>query len=221
MNLEQYAAQQAQKTQQAPQVPTAPQAPQPLDIVAAQLDAEKHHALLAHLDKAIKEGGRPADVLQSLTVAAFGEGSPQATTLKAAIDAETCPGGHELAIASIRRQKAAIRAAQKKLTEQGKALADELARLDESEQDITRDKVEAGGIDRALLDVMQLCTAPEPPTLHALAELFHKHKGRRAAMGLFYGMLEDMTRKDAGRLDMVDYQSLLELKKQVLEAVTA
>ena len=192
-----------------------------LDDMRTRLDAEKYYELAAMLEEAIKEDVEPAEALHSLTVETFGERSPQALSLEANTAAREHPGGYELTIATIRQQKAVIKNQQKKMTEMSKALADELARLEKAEAKLNREKTEAGGLDLALLEVMTACTAPERPTLAKLAELFDRCKGRREAMGLLYGHLENMAREAVFSMDMVDYQKLNELKGRVLEAVTA
>lgn len=76
-------------------------------------------------------------------------------------------------------------------------------------------------VNKALLEIMEAATSPEPPTLHTLADLYTRHKGNRRAMGLLYGVIADTARKTAGELDMVDAQHLMELQEQALEAVKA
>lgn len=214
MNLQEWLKQDMQETQEAI---NAPMEPQTLDALAAQFDAEKYREIVALLDEAIEAGAKPADVLQRLTVATYGENSPQAAKLAETVKA--APGGPELAIATIRAQKAIIRAQQKKLAALSKSLVDDLARLDNEEIAIARTAGDM--VNKALLEIMEAATSPEPPTLHTLADLFARHRGNRRAMGLLYGLVTDTLQKTALDLDMVDTQHLMELQRQVLEAVTA
>ena len=214
MNLQEWLRQGPQETQEVESVPTEPKT---LDAVAAQFDAEKYREIVALLDEGIEAGEPPADVLQRLTIATYGENSPQAAKLAETV--KTAPGGPELAIATIRAHKAIIRAELKKLQALSKPLMDDLARLDDEERDVRQ----AAGdmVNKALLEIMEVATSPEPPTLHTLADLYTRHKGNRRAMGLLYGVIADTARQTAGELDMVDAQHLMELQEQALEAVKA
>lgn len=214
MNLQDWLRQGPQETQEVENVPTEPKT---LDAVAAQFDAEKYREIVVLLDEGIEAGEPPADVLHRLTIATYGENSPQAAKLAETIKAK--PGGPELAIATIRAHKAIIRAELKKLQALSKPLMDDLARLDDEERDVRQ----AAGdmVNKALLEIMEAATSPEPPTLHTLADLYTRHKGNRRAMGLLYGVIADTARKTAGELDMVDAQHLMELQEQALEAVKA
>lgn len=194
-----------------------PTEPKTLDAVAEQFDAEKYREIVALLDEGIEAGEPPADVLHRLTIATYGENSPQAAKLAETIKAK--PGGPELAIATIRAHKAIIRAELKKLQALSKSLMDDLTRLDDEERAVSR----AAGdmVNKALLEIMEAATAPEPPDLRTLTELYSRYHMNRQAMGLLYGVIADTARKRAGEFDLVAAQHLTELQRQVLEAVTA
>jgi len=220
MKLEEYIKQHTKEvevTQDAPQMEGVPMASKTLDALAAKLDADRYQAARDLLEDGIEAGEPPADLLHRLTVEVFGEHSPQASKLAETMTAK--PGGPELAIATIRAHKAIIRGELKKLQALSKPLMDDLARLDDEERDVRQ----AAGdmVNKALLEIMEAATSPEPPTLHTLADLYTRHKGNRRAMGLLYGVIADTARKTAGELDMVDAQHLMELQEQALEAVKA
>lgn len=201
-------AQEMQPTQPAPQTRGT------LDDVAAQLDAQRYRNLMAFLDRAIKEGAEPADVLQRLTAAAFGPTSRQATILAETIAAEQHPGGYEIALAAIRRQKEAIKRQQQKVS---KVLSDELAHLDKIEQDATREATAAGSLDRALIDVMSISNAP---TIEELTAMYNRRKGSRAAMGLLYGRLKQLLIDNPWAPDIVEYGKAQQLADKILIDLT-
>ena len=216
MNLEQYAAQNAQ----APQgTQNAPQTQEPLDVLAAQLDAERLYSLMAEAQEAIDTEASPAAMLERITGALFGADSPQAAAVAQAIDADRHPGGHELAIADLRQQRALLRQQAKQLEAQAKAITGELEKLDAAERELTQDKGQAAALDRALLDVLTFTKAPQGDLLQQMAELYNRHHGNPAAMGLLYGVMCDLTRYSAGAFDLIQQQTFKELKDRVAGAV--
>ena len=220
MNLGQYAAQHAQEPQQAQQAQEALTVAQ----VAAKLDAEKLSSLMAQMQEAIEEKTAPAAMLEAITGALFGTSSPQAAAVAAIIDADRHPGGHELAIADIRQRRSLLKKQQKQLEEQQRAIADELARLDESERALTREKAEAAALDTALIETLTFCKSldpQQPDLLQQLETLYNRHHGNPAAMGLLCGCITDLTRQQysAGRLDLVQQQDFTRLKEHIAAAV--
>ena len=220
MNLEQYAAQHAQEPQQ------APQAQEPLTVaqVAAKLDAEKLSSLMAQMQEAIDEKTAPAAMLEAITGALFGTSSPQAAAVAGIIDADRHPGGHEWAIAGIRQRRKLLRQQAKQLEEQQRAIADELARLDESERALTCEKVEAAALDTALIETLTFCKSldpQQPDLLRQIETLYNRHHGNPAAMGLLCGCITDLTRQQysAGMLDLVQQQDFTRLKERIAAAV--
>ena len=221
MNLEQYAAQQAQEPQQAPQA----QETLTVEQVAAKLDAEKLSSLMAQMQEAIEEKTAPAAMLEAITGAMFGTSSPQAAAVAAIIDADTHPGGHELAIADIRPRRKMLKQQAKQLEEQAKAIADELAKLDESERALTREKAEAAALDNALIETLTFCKGldPQRDMLKEIETLYTRHHGNPAAMGLLYGSIEELTRQQyiAGRLDLIQQQEFISMKERIAAAIRA
>lgn len=220
MNLEQYAAQQAQEPQQAPQEQEA----LTVEQVAAKLDAERLSSLMAQMQEAIEEKTAPAAMLEAITGAMFGTSSPQAAAVAAIIDADKRPGGHELAIADIRQRRKMLKQQQKQLEEQAKAIADELARLDEAERALTFEKADAAALDTALIETLTFCKTldPQRDMLKEIETLYTRHHGNPAAMGLLYGSLDELTRRQysAGRLDLVQQQEFTNLKKRIAAAIS-
>ena len=221
MNLEQYAAQQAQEPQQAPQT----QETLSVEQVAAKLDAEKLSSLMAQMQEAIEEKTAPAAMLEAITGAMFGTSSPQAAAVAAIIDADKHPGGHELAIADIRQRRKMLKQQAKQLEEQAKAIADELAKLDESERALTREKAEAAALDNALIETLTFCKGldPQRDMLKEIETLYTRHHGNPAAMGLLYGSIEELTRQQysAGRLDLIQQQEFISMKERIAAAIRA
>lgn len=219
MNLEELAARQAQGPQ-GPQ--NAPQTQDPLEVLAAQLDADRLLSLRAEAQAAIDDGMAPAAMLEQMTGALFGTDSPQAAAVAAIIDADRHPGGHEMAIAAIRTQKKLLRQQLKQLDQQAKAITGELEKLDAAERELMADKGQAAALDRALLDVLALAkgTAEGDP-LQQMTELYNRHHGNPAAMGLLYGVMADLTGKqyDAKAFDLVQQQAFKDLKRRVAEAI--
>ena len=219
VNLEQYAAQHAQEPQQAQQAQEALTVAQ----VAAKLDAEKLSSLMAQMQEAIEEKTAPAAMLEAITGALFGTSSPQAAAVAAIIDADRHPGGHELAIADIRQRRSLLKKQQKQLEEQANTVADELAKLDEAERALTREKVEAAALDTALIETLTFCKGldPQRDMLTEIAALYDRHHGNPAAMGLLYGSIEELTRQQysAGRLDLVQQQEFTRMKERIAAAI--
>lgn len=221
MNLEQYAAQHAQEPQQEVQT----QEPLTVAQVAAKLDAEKLSSLMAQMQEAIEEKTAPAAMLEAITGAMFGTSSPQAAAVAGIIDADRHPGGHEMAIAGIRQRRKLLRQQAKQLEEQAKAIADELAKLDESERALTRDKVEAAALDTALIETLTFCKGldPQRDMLKEIETIYNRHHGNPAAMGLLYGSIEELTRQQysAGRHDLIQQQEFISLKERIAAAIRA
>lgn len=221
MNLEQYAAQQVQEPQQAPQT----QETLTVEQVAAKLDAEKLSSLMAQMKEAIEEKTAPAAMLEAITGAMFGTSSPQAAAVAAIIDADKHPGGHELALADIRQRRKMLKQQAKQLEEQARAIADELAKLDESERALTREKAEAAALDNALIETLTFCKEldPQRDMLKEIETLYNRHHGNPAAMGLLYGSIEELTRQQysAGRLDLIQQQEFISMKERIAAAIRA
>lgn len=219
MNLEEYAAQQAQAPQGAQ---NAPQTQEPLDVLAARLDADRLYSLMAQAQEAIDGGASPAALLETMTGALWGTSSPQAAAVAAAIDADRHPGGHEMAIAAIQQQRKLLRQQLKQLEGQAKAITGELEKLDAAERELMADKGQAAALDRALLDVLALAkgTAEGDP-LQQMTELYNRHHGNPAAMGLLYGVMADLTGKqyDAKAFDLIQQQEFEGIKRRVAEAI--
>ena len=221
MNLEQFAAQQAQAPQGAQ---NAPQTQEPLDVLAAKLDAEKLYSLMAEAQEAIDGGAKPAAMLELITGALFGEDSKQAAAVAEAIDADRHPGGHEMALATIRAQRKLLRQQLKQLEAQVKAITGELEKLDADERALTGSKAEAAALDRALLDVLTFrkqLDSPQADLLQQMTELYNQHHGNPAAMGLLYGAITDLTRKQYSEttLDLIQQQAFRELKDRIAAAI--
>lgn len=219
MSLERLAAQQAQEPQQAPQA----QEPLTVEQVAAKLDAEKLYSLMAQMQEAIEEKAAPAEMLQAITGAVFGTSSEQAAAVAAIIDADKNPGGHELAIADIRQRRKLLRQQAKQLEEQAKAIADKIAELDAAERELNREKAEGQALDSALIETLTFCKGldPQRDMLTEIAALFDRHHNNPAAMGLLYGSIEALTRKQysAGRLDLVQQREFTRIKERIAEAI--
>ena len=221
MTLEEYAAQQAQAPQGAQ---NAPQTQEPLDVLAAKLDAERLYSLMAEAQEVIDGGAKPAAMLELITGALFGEDSKQAAAVAEAIDADRHPGGHEMALATIRAQRKLLRQQLKQLEAQAKAITGELEKLDADERALTGSKAEAAALDRALLDVLTFrkqLDSPQADLLQQMTELYNRHHGNPAAMGLLYGVMADLTGKqyDAKAFDLVQQQAFKDLKRRVAEAI--
>ena len=225
MRFEEYAAQQAQELQQEPQ---AQEVLTNTDIahVAAKLDAEKLYSLMAQMQAAIDEQASPSTMLNAITGAMFGTNSPQAAAVEAIIDADRNPGGHELAIAGIRQQRRMLRQQAKQLDAQMKAITDEITRLDAAERELTGEQSEAAALDTALIDTLTICKnldPQQPGLMRELETLYEKHGRNPAAMGLLYGSLAELTRRNyaAGELDLEQQQRFNDLKQRIAGAVEA
>lgn len=221
MNLEQYAAlhaQDAQQEQQTQEVLTVEQ-------LAAKLDAERLSSLTAQLQEAISEGAAPAAMLTQIAGALFGPSSPQAAAVAAIIDKAQHPGGHEMAIAEIRQRRRLLRQQAKQLDEQAKAIEAEITRLDAEERALVNAQADTEGLDTALIDALTVCKGADPQRpdmLQQLERLYTQHHSSPAAMGLLYGCLADLTRRQysAGALDIVQQARFDDLKARVAAAIS-
>ena len=216
MNLEQYAAQQAQNPQQT-------QETRNVSEVAAMLEAEKLSSLMAQVQEAIEEKAAPAAMLEAITGALFGERSQQAAAVAAIIEADQQPGGHELAIADIRQRRKLLQKQAKQLEEQARGIAEEIAKLDEAERELTRARSEAAALDTALIDTLTFCKTidpQQPDLLTQIEAMYNRHHGNPAAMGLLYGCLTELTRRQysAGKLDLVQQRAFSDMKERIAEA---
>jgi len=225
MNFEQYAAQQAQGTQRPQNTPQTQEA-LPVDLVAAKLDADKLYSLMAEAQEAIEEKASPAEIAARMTGALWGTSSPQAAAVDAIIEAEAHPGGHEMALASIRAQRKLLRAQLKQLEAQAKTLTGELEKLDKAEWDLTRDQSKAAALDRALLDVLTFSKQldadnPQADLLQELTAIYDRHHGNPAAMGLLYGCIADLNRRQysAKVFDLVRQQEYKDLTDRIAAAI--
>ena len=211
MTLEEYAARQAQQAPQAQE----PQRKNQLDAVAARIDAEKLSLLMAEARQAIDEYRSPATLLTVITGAIFGQDSAESAAVAKAIEQDRAPGGHELAIAALREQRRQLNQQAKKLTEQQKAVAEAIEKVNAAERELM-----TPAADGALIDVMTFCnnTEPRETLLQEAAALFEKHRRNPAAMGLLYGSLAAQAGYTAGRYDLMQQQELAELKARILTA---
>ena len=225
MNFAQYLQQGAQQ-EQTPQDAQQAQEALPVDIIAAQLEAERFHSLKAQTEAAIDTGTAPAQLLVLIIGAMFGESSPQAAAVAGRMDAEKHPGGHEMAIAGLRQRKRLLRQQEKQLVEQIKAIGAEIEAANRAEGEIIAAGGAAAALDSGLIEVAAFCkalpgTEAKPEILETAGKLFTRHKGNPAAMGLLYGSLAELSRTiyAAGGFDMVQAQQLADLRAQILAAI--
>lgn len=215
MTFEEYAAQNAQSAQQPQQAQEVLTAEQ----MRAKLDAERLSFLVAEAQAAIEGKTDPAAMLQTITGAIFGTSSQQAAAVAAAIDADKHPGGHEWAIADIRQRRKLLKQQGQQLEAQLKAIADELDRLDDAERALIRERADAAALDSSLIETLTFCKCldAQPEMLGQLETLYNRHKSNRPAMGLLYGCIADLTRKqfDAGCLDLIQQRDFIDLQKRI------
>lgn len=224
MNLEQYAAQQAQAPQEAQR---APQPQEPLDALAARLEADKLHTLQAEAQAAIDSKAAPAAILERITGTLWGQDSPQAAAVAAIIDADRHPGGRELAAAIYEQQRKAIHRQQKNLEKLAHSLADELEKINAAEAAAQREDTAHTRLNRALLDVMTFAAQldaenPQADLLQTIAGLYDRHQGNPVAMGLLYGCIADLTRKQysAAAFDLVQQQAFKDLAARIAATIS-
>lgn len=224
LGLEDFVKQQAQAPQEAQ---AAPQAPESLDVLAARLDADRLNTLLEQAQEAIATEPTPAAMLERITGALFGPDSAQAAAVAQAIEQDKSPAGREMAIATIRQQRQALRRQAKQLEARAKEITGELEKLDAAERDVMRADGQAAALDRALLDVLTFRKQLDPDNppddlLPKLTAIYDKHNGNPAAMGLLYGTLADLTRRQysAKVFDLVQQQAFRELARRIAETIS-
>ena len=220
MNYTEYLAQQPQEPQEEQQAQAGP-----LDILAAQLAADKYNNLLAEARAAIEAEAEPSALAASLTALLFGEDSTEAGTVAAMIEASRRPGGYELAIELARQRRALFKKQLDKLAEQEKEIAAQMGLAAAEERELMDNKAEAAAANGALLAVMdfsrQLAEDADPGAMIRQAgQLYAQHNGNRAAMGLLLGSLTEwqgraFTFTGGVPLDLVQQQEMQELKAKL------
>ena len=223
MNLEQYAAQQTQAPQEAQ---NAPQTQEPLDVLAARLDADRLHTLQAEAQAAIDSQAAPAVLLERITGTLWGQDSPQAAAVEAIIEADRHPGGRELAAAIYEQQRSAIHRQQKQLEKLARGLAEELEKINAAEAAAQREESAHTRLNRALLDIMTFATqldaeTPQADLLQELEGLYARHRDNPVAMGLLYGIIADLTRRQysAAVFDLIQQQEFKGLTESIAAAI--
>lgn len=216
-------AQQPQEPQEAPQGPA-----NRLDMMRAQLDAEKLYTLQAEARQAVTDATEPDTLAASLTALIFGEDSTEAGAVAAMIEARRRPGGYELAIELARQRRAMFKKQLDKLAEQEKEIAAQMGLAAAEERELMDSKAEAAAANGALLAVMdfsrQLAEDAEPGAMIQQAgKLYEQHSGNRAAMGLLLGALTEwqgraFTFTSGLALDLVQQQEMQELKSRLAAA---
>lgn len=232
MNLLQYIKQNAQQEpgqQEAQQTQQAQQAQEvlPVEMIGMKADAESLISLKAQTEAAIYSGAEPEQLLILMVCALFGENSPQAAAAAELIDAAQHPGGHEMAIAELRQRRRLLKQQQKQHEEKIKGLAAEIEAANKAERELFAVQGQAETLNGGLIEVAAFCkalpgTAPEPEMITAAGDLFTRHKGNPAAMGLLYGTLSELARRTytaENGLDLVQLQQLADLRAQILAAI--
>lgn len=226
MNYADYLAQQPQEPQE-PQEEQQAQAG-PLEVIAAQLAAEKYYTLLAEARQAVPFATDPGQLAATLTALLFGEDSTEAGIVANMIEAHKRPGGYELAIEAARQRRALLKKQLDKLAEQEKEIAAQMGLAAADERELMNSKAEAEAANGALLAVMdfsrQLAADADPGAIIGQAgKLYEQHSGNRAAMGLLLGALTEwqgraFTFTSGLALDLVQQQEMQELKSRLATA---
>jgi hypothetical protein len=226
VNYADYLAQQPQEPQEPQEEPQA-QANR-LDMMRAQLDAEKLYTLQAEARQAVTDATEPDTLAASLTALIFGEDSTEAGAVAAMIEARRRPGGYELAIEAARQRRALLKKQLDKLAEQEKEIAAQMGLAAADERELMAEQTAAEQANGALLACMdfarQLAADADPGAIIEQAgSLYEKHSGSRAAMGLLLGSLTEwqgraFTFTGGATLDLVQQQELQELKSRLAAA---
>ena len=225
MKFEEYAARNIQLTQEAPEAQKA-QEVWPVEAIAAKLQAEKLSTLIADTQEALDAGKPPAHILQGVIAGIYGEESTQAAQATELINKQRHPGGYEISLAGIRQNKALLRKQRKALEERIAAIDEEIKRLDAEEKELTSDSAIAAKLDAGLTEVIAFCkqldAEPQPDIIRQLKAIYEQQKSNRAAMGLLYGYLHQLSRKqfEAVYLDIMQQQEFKTITAQIAEAIT-
>lgn len=224
MKYTDYLAQDAQQPQEPQQEPQANR----LDMMAAQLAADKYYSLLAEARQIVPFETDPAQLAAKLTALLFGADSAEAGIVAGTIEAARRPGGYELAIEAARQRRALFKKQLDKLAKQEKEIAAQMGLAAAEERELMDSKAEAEAANGALLAVMdfsrQLDTEADPGAMIRQAgQLYEKHSENRAAMGLLLGSLTEwqgraFTFTGGAALDLVQQQELQDLKSRLAAA---
>lgn len=207
----------------APDAPAAP-APGPWDGVndAAGLQVAQ---LLADSRRAIADCKTPAAVLSPIIQSMFGTGSQEAQTVAELIREAEQPGGPELALALIARQRKFIKKEMKELERQLASYTALLLNLDSKEAYIKNNMAQNSDDESALTAVLCFVRCIDEidnidEVFKSAQELFEKHHRNASAMGLLLGALTEAEQKqfdneDYSSIEMINYA---ELREKVMEA---
>jgi len=219
-SLEEYAAQQAQNPQQAQEPQQAESSP--LDAIAARNDAEKYHSLMDNLREIVSRDIHPRNILIFMVGAVFGETSAEAETIAEAIKKTKYPGGYDLAMANINNRRKQLREQQKALEGQLKLVAEAMTTAEAEEREIFKKQTAESVQNSAMVDLLTFFKGIDgrASLLQEMKALYQKHREKPAAMGLLYGSMTEIARREsaAGQLDLVQQQEFIDLKAQVLAA---
>ena len=142
MNYADYLAQQPQQPQE-PQEGQQAQANR-LDMMRAQLDAEKYYTLLAEARQAVPFAADPGQLAATLTALLFGEDSTEAGIVARLIEQARRPGGYELAIDAARQRRALLKKQLDKLAEQEKEIAAQMGLAAADERELMAEQTPTG-----------------------------------------------------------------------------
>lgn len=233
MNYTDYLAQQPQEPQEPQEEPQANR----LDMMRAQLDAGKYYSLLAEAREVIAEAAEQAArherpylpmILEKITAAIFGHGSPEADSMAEIITMARYAGGYEYAIEQAKQRRRLYKKQLERLAEVQKELAEQAELALAEERELSDSKLTEEKTDRAFLEIMefsrQLDTETDPAAMIRQAgQLYERYSGSRAAMGLLLGSLTEwqgraFTFTGGVTLDLVQQQEMQELKSRLAAA---
>ena len=219
MRYADYLAQPAQEPQEEPQAQQGQAAT--LDILAAQLAAEKYYSLQEEAREAIKQGqASPAAIAIHLTLQLFGTDSPELSAVLRAVNSARLPGGYDLAIEQSRQLRRQYKRQAGKLAEMLKELQEKTDLAVEEERRLIAEREAESRADGAILAVMdfsgQLTAETDAKAIITQASVIcNKHGENRPAMGLLYGALTEWRERSSGTLDAVQQLELSDLMQRV------
>ena len=128
-------------------------------------------------------------------------------------------------MADIRQRRKILKRTARQIQDQARQIDQALQLLDEEENAIYAEKVQAGALDHAVTDTLSIVKIinllPLEEAIKEIRGLYSRHSGSVAAMGLLYGGIVDLTfrAQREKQLDMLQQYDFIELKKKIAAVI--
>lgn len=186
--------------------------------IAEDKTAGRLSAIMWAAKNAIATESDVYSLAEELAASIFGFGSQQVAAVQTAIDNARRTPGHEVTLSRIQAYKRQLSRQQQKLSEELKETEAAIEDLKEIETELQAQPC----VDHAILDILTLRQDLDGvDVLERLKGLYTAYKTNRAAMGLLFGVVAELTAKEysANRLDLIQQVDFQELRRQIMAAI--